>query len=932
LSLYVENRDRIEEVSTARGNQYTTAPSATNHQSSEFKTTIPLAWFEGSPLAQLVILADPPTFTMLAASDAYLKLSNVKREDLLGRGIIEVFPANPKDPASGVTHLCESLQRVISTREPDRLSSQRYDVARPQDDDVAFEERYWNARNAPILGADGDVEYILHSVEEITEKVIAEREAQQANRELQLTRQSPAYLSEQRLRRAQRAGGVGSFEWLLKEHVAICTPELEALYGLAEGAFQAGFENWKRHVVGEDAERVVAGIEDCMRRGIPDCVYEFRVILPDGRVRWLRGQARFFYDECGAPERMIGVNIDIDAQKQAEAALRKSEQRLRAIYDGTYQYIALLWPDGTLLEANRPLLEFAANTHDELVGRPFWETPWFLATPGAPEQVRTATCRAAAGEFVRFEVTLRRPSGECPTFDISFHPIRSESGEVALIVREGRDITDHKEFQEQLRQQWQLFDTALSHTPDHIYIFDSQGRVTYANRALLARWQRTLGQASGNNLFELGYPQPVAERLHRQLQQVVETRQPLQDRAAVEVTTGEIRHYEYIFVPVFAEDGSVEAVAGSTRDVTDRERMEKALAESERKLQRVFAQAPVAIAVFRGEDFIVEIANPSYRTLLPDRDLVGRRLADIIPELGQNVWEALRHVFDTGEPFIANEWYVPYDSNKDGITEDHWFNVAYNPLCETGDMTSGLIAVLTDVTAQVLARKELERVNLELEEFSYVASHDLQAPLRTVNIYAQLLLKGFAAGDEKMSRYAAYVQQGVQRMETLLKDLLTFSRTVHSEALPIGTADLSLSLAEAVKMLGDQIEESGAVITSGSLPSVRGDTQQMAHVFQNLLSNALKYRKKELPPEINIWAEKQDREWAVAVQDNGIGFEPKYAERIFGLFKRLHGEEYPGTGMGLAICQRIIQRYGGRMWAEGRLGEGATLRFSLPAQ
>jgi len=169
-------------------------------------------------------------------------------------------------------------------------------------------------------------------------------------------------------------------------------------------------------------------------------------------------------------------------------------------------------------------------------------------------------------------------------------------------------------------------------------------------------------------------------------------------------------------------------------------------------------------------------------------------------------------------------------------------------------------------------------------------------------------------------------------METLLKDLLTFSRTVHSEALPIGTADLSISLTEAVKMLSDQIEESGAVITSEALPSVRGDTPQMAHVFQNLLSNALKYRKKELPPKISIWAEQQDREWIVAVQDNGIGFEPKYAERIFGLFKRLHGAEYPGTGLGLAICQRIVQRYGGRMWAEGTLGEGATLRFSLPAQ
>ena len=242
-----------------------------------------------------------------------------------------------------------------------------------------------------------------------------------------------------------------------------------------------------------------------------------------------------------------------------------------------------------------------------------------------------------------------------------------------------------------------------------------------------------------------------------------------------------------------------------------------------------------------------------------------------------------------------------------------------------------MIAVLTDVTAQVSARKELERVNRELEEFSYVASHDIREPLRMVNIYTHLLLRDFPDEDQTRSRYAGFVRQGVQRMETLLNDLLTFSRTVHAEAQPIGTADLSISLTEAMSILHDQIHECRAVITAGWLPLVRGETQQLAHVFQNLLSNALKYRKKDLPPEIRIWAEQHGQEWLVTVQDNGIGFEPQYCERIFGLFKRLHGAEYAGTGLGLAICQRIVQRYGGRMWAEGRMGEGATFLFSLPA-
>jgi light-regulated signal transduction histidine kinase (bacteriophytochrome) len=141
---------------------------------------------------------------------------------------------------------------------------------------------------------------------------------------------------------------------------------------------------------------------------------------------------------------------------------------------------------------------------------------------------------------------------------------------------------------------------------------------------------------------------------------------------------------------------------------------------------------------------------------------------------------------------------------------------------------------------------------------------------------------------------------------------------------------LAASLDEALSVLKHWIEENGAHIAAPFLPRVRGDTQQLAHVFQNLLSNALKYRRQEISPAIHITAEPDGEQWRISVRDNGIGFEPQYAERIFGLFKRLHKDEYPGTGLGLAICQRIVEWYGGRMWAEGRPGQGATFFFALP--
>jgi light-regulated signal transduction histidine kinase (bacteriophytochrome) len=167
-------------------------------------------------------------------------------------------------------------------------------------------------------------------------------------------------------------------------------------------------------------------------------------------------------------------------------------------------------------------------------------------------------------------------------------------------------------------------------------------------------------------------------------------------------------------------------------------------------------------------------------------------------------------------------------------------------------------------------------------------------------------------------------------MERLIRDLLTYSRSVQKDELPVGKADLAAALTEAISVLKNRIEENAAVVTADSLPVLRGDTAQIAHVFQNLLSNSLKYRKTESVPKIHISATLNSEQCIVCIQDNGIGFEQQYAQRIFGLFKRLHKDEYPGTGLGLAICQRIVERYGGRMWAEGKPEQGAKFYFSLP--
>ena len=258
-----------------------------------------------------------------------------------------------------------------------------------------------------------------------------------------------------------------------------------------------------------------------------------------------------------------------------------------------------------------------------------------------------------------------------------------------------------------------------------------------------------------------------------------------------------------------------------------------------------------------------------------------------------------------------------------------WFQTRGVPLRDSQGAIVKWFGTCTDIDALKKAEEALRNANRELEEFAYVASHDMKEPLRMVNVYTQLLIRRHAGTEPQAQQYAEIIHKGVSRMETLIDDLLAFSRTIHSDHLDAGKADLSAALTEAVSVLKSHIEETHAFVNAPRLPIVSGDTAQFALVFQNLLSNALKYQSKGTRPEIEISVSRDGPNWVISIRDNGIGFEPQYAERIFGLFKRLHKEEFPGTGLGLAICRRILERHGGRIWAESRPGDGSTFAFSV---
>lgn len=378
-------------------------------------------------------------------------------------------------------------------------------------------------------------------------------------------------------------------------------------------------------------------------------------------------------------------------------------------------------------------------------------------------------------------------------------------------------------------------------------------------------------------------------------------------------------------------------------DITQQKHAEEALRRSEDNLRQIFVEAPVAICVLRGPALRFDLCNPCLERLLPGREFLHQSIAEAIPELRGEILQSIQQVMETGESIHGQEFEVQLRAGDEpgAPLRTFWFTYACKAMRDPSNgAIDGVVIIAEDVTSHVVARRELQRANEELAEFAFVASHDLQEPLRMVNIHAQRLTRGIekALPSADLLHFAAEISKAAYRMADLTRDLLSYSRAKHDaddhdgDPPAHGCADLNASLATAAQSLEAAIQEAGAeLIVDSPLPTaVAGSETQYSHVFHNLLSNALKYRRPDTALRITVKAERSADTTVVAVADNGIGFEPVYAERIFGLFKRLHHYgQYPGTGLGLAICKRIVERYDGRIWADAKPGQGSVFYFSV---
>jgi PAS domain S-box-containing protein len=319
--------------------------------------------------------------------------------------------------------------------------------------------------------------------------------------------------------------------------------------------------------------------------------------------------------------------------------------------------------------------------------------------------------------------------------------------------------------------------------------------------------------------------------------------------------------------------------------------------------------------------------NPAFEKQTGLHNAQGHLIRELVPNHEAHWFEVYGRVAVTGEPA-----HFEHEAKSLG----HYYDVQAFRL---GGPESRKVAILfNDIAARKRAEEalrqaadELARSNKDLERFAYVASHDLQEPLRSVSGFVKLLKDRYQGKlDAKADEYIGFTVEGVSRMQAMIKDLLDYARA-GTQGKALVPTDMQMPLRRALANLRLSIEESGAVIKRDELPTVNGDPAQLTQLFQNLIGNAIKFRG-DRKPEIRVGATCHDQEWLFSIRDNGIGLDVAQSERIFQIFQRLHaGEKYSGTGIGLAICKKIVERHGGRIWVDSQLGEGSTFYFTLSA-
>ena len=630
------------------------------------------------------------------------------------------------------------------------------------------------------------------------------------------------------------------------------------------------------------------------------------------------------------------VRRDSAARSIAERAQREGEDRFRDLANNMSQLAWTADENGSIYWFNQRWFDYFGTTAAEMA-TPGWERS--VHHPDHVERVLDKFWRALkAGEIWEDTFPLRGRDGVYRSFLSRAVPIRDATGKVVRWFGTNTDISEIQKSEKNLAGLEDRYRGLLEAAPDAMVVVNQSGEVVLLNVQAEKQFAYSRDELVGQNVTNI-IPEGFAERM------IADGTRTAAEALAQQIGTG-IELYglrkdgsefpiEIMLSPLESAEGVL--VTAAIRDISVRKDAERHLAQTEARYRGLLEAAPDGMVVVNKRGEIVLLNAHAEKQFRYWRDeLIGKKVKSIIPEGfaerliadgTRTAAEALEQQIGTGIELIG----LRKDRSEFPI------EIMLSPL----ESAEGILvtAAIRDITnrkqaeAHLLEKvQELNRSNEELEQFAYLASHDLQEPLRMVASYTQLLSRRYKGKlDSDADEFIAFAVDGANRMQRLIQDLLLYSR-VEKKGHDLLEVSSASALKKALFNLQGAIEQSGAIVTQDTLPDVTADENQLVQLFQNLVGNAIKYQAPGVP-QIHISAARNGApRWIFSVRDNGLGIDPQFFEKIFGMFQRLHKrDEFEGTGMGLAICRKIVERHGGSISVESTPGEGSTFSFTLAA-
>jgi PAS domain S-box-containing protein len=621
---------------------------------------------------------------------------------------------------------------------------------------------------------------------------------------------------------------------------------------------------------------------------------------------------------------------DITERKKAEEAVLEERDRLSSLVNSISDEVWFADIHGKFTLTNPSAIrEFGLVPNEKVDVEKLAASLEVLHPDGSPRPVNKAPAsRALKGEMIRNEEEIIRTpaTGEFRYRQVNASPVRGAKGDIIGSVAVVRDITERKKAEEALRESEAkyrgLFENLHEAVGIYKYVYDEDGKVVDwlyldANQATEKELGKKKEELIGRTAFQVFGDSAIAQ-YKPMVRKMKETGTAILYDHYFEPVD---RYYHNVFAPL-----SEETFMASALDITDINRAQRAIAESEKKYRSIGELIPFGIWTTDAQGQANYISSSFC-------ELVGKSEEEILkfgwlgtldPETVERTVSDWKKTIESGDFWN----YTHRIMGQDGLW--HYVLARGVPIKDEKGKVLGWGGVNIDITEQMKNEENLTRSNAELQQFAYVASHDLQEPLRMVISYLSLLDKKYKDKlDPNAQEYIHYAVDGGKRMRLLIDDLLAYSRidTQGKEFAPVAMNEV---VEDVIKVLKVSIEQSKANIVVEPLPIIVADGTQMAQVMQNLLSNAVKFRGKERPI-VHISATQGPREWTFAIKDNGIGLNMEHIDKLFQMFQRLNTrEQYPGTGVGLAIAKKIVERHGGRIWVESEEGKGATFYFSIP--